>query len=107
MSNDNNQTSHTVRTKLDSRAKDKTETAVVIDWSTISIDDTRKLASKAVIIAAQAEWRAEGAIPEEAVLNAHDFANPARKPRGPVNVKALLQKMSPEERAELLASLEG
>ena len=97
-----NNTTHTVRTKLDARSTTKKETAVKIDWSQISLEDTRKLASKAVIIAAQAEWRAEGAIPETATLDANAYANPTRKPRGPVDVKALLSKMSPEERAALL-----
>lgn len=101
-----NATTHNVRTKLDARSKDKTVTNVTIDWETISIEDTRKLASKAVIIAAQSEWRSDGVIPESATLHAADYANPTRKPRGPVNVKALLAKMTPEERAELLASLE-
>ena len=102
-----NNTSHTVRTKLDSRSAEKVETAVTIDWEQISLDDTRKLASKAIIIAAQSEWRAEGAIPREATLDANAYANPTRKPRGPVDLKALLAKMTPEERAELMASLEG
>ena len=100
-------TEHKVRTKLDSRATSKTETAVTIDWSTISTDDLRKLAAKTIIIAAQSEWRSAGNVPESATLDAHSYANPTRKPRGPVDVKALLSKMTPEERAELLASLEG
>ena len=102
-----NTTNHLVRTKTDARASEKVETAVVIDWENISLDDTRKLAAKSIIIAAQSEWRAEGAIPTSATLDAHAYANPAKKPRGPVNVKALLAKMTPEERAELMASLEG
>lgn len=90
------------RTKLDARATTKTETAVTIDYSTISREDLEKLASKTVIIAAQAEWRAAGVIPTEVTLNAHDYANPAKKPRGPVDVKKLLAAMSPEERAAAL-----
>lgn len=103
----NDTTTHLARTKLDSRAATKTETTVSIDWSNISLEDTRKLAAKTVIIAAQSEWRAAGAIPESVTLDAHTYANPTRKPRGPVDVKSLLAKMTPEERAELLASLEG
>lgn len=95
-------TTHTVRTKLDARATSKTETAATIDWSTISQEDLQKLAAKTIIIAAQAEWRAAGEIPETATLNAHDYANPTRKPRGPVDVKAMLAKMTPEDRAALL-----
>jgi hypothetical protein len=93
----------TVRTKLDARATSKTETQVAIDFSTISQEDLQKLAAKTVVIAAQAEWRAAGVIPDTVTLNAHDYANPTRKPRGPVDIKALLAKMSPEERAAALA----
>lgn len=96
-----NTTTHAANTKLDARSE-KVETAVTIDWSNISLEDTRKLASRTIIIAAQSNWRTDGAIPTEAVLDANDFANPTRKPRGPVDVKKLLEKMSPEERAALL-----
>lgn len=96
-------TTHIARTKLDARATSRTETNVTIDWSTISTDDLRKLAAKTVVIAWQAEARAAGEVPSEVTLNAHDYANPARKPRGPVDVKALLAKMAPEDRAALIA----
>lgn len=102
-----NTTNHTVRTKVDARSKDKVETSVTIDWANISLEDTRKMAAKTIIIAAQSEWRADGSIPREATLDAHVYANPNRKPRGPVDVKALLARMTAEERAELMASLEG
>ena len=95
-------TAITVRTKLDARSTEKVETAVTIDWSTISQEDLQKLAQKTIVIAAQSQWRAAGEIPTEATLNAADFANPTRKPRGPVDLKALLAKMSPEDRAALL-----
>lgn len=103
--NTNDTTLHTVRTKLDARATEKKETAATIDWSNISPEDTRKLAAKTIIISAQSEWRATGSIPESVTLDANTYANPTRKPRGPVDVRALLAKMTPEERAELMASL--
>ncbi len=81
----------TARTKLDARATSKTETAVTIDFSTISQDDLQKLAAKTIVIAAQAEWRAAGSVPESVTLNAHDYANPAKKPRGPVDPKQALK----------------
>lgn len=102
-----NTTEHTVRTKPDARSE-KTVTHVVIDWSNISIEDTRKLAAKSVIIAAQAEWRTDGNIPESATLDANDYANPSRKPRGPVNpIKALMAAVAtnPEGVRELLDAL--
>ena len=100
-------TTHTAKTRLAETDKEKTVTAVTIDWSTISIEDTRKLAERTIIIAAQAQWRKDGSIPEAVTLNAHEFANPTKKPRGPVDVKALLAKMSPEDRAAVLASFAG
>ena len=98
-----NSTEHKVRTKLDARSTEKKETVATIDWSNISTDDLRKLAAKTVIIAAQSEWRAAGEIPETATLDAHDYANPTRKPRGPVDVKKLLAEMSPEAREAAIA----
>lgn len=95
-----NTTKHTVRTKLDSRSAEKVETAVTINWDSISLEDTRKLASKAVIIAAQSEWRSEGVIPLEATLDANAYANPTRKPRGPVDPKAALLKVIQEGEAQ-------
>lgn len=100
-----NTTTHKATTKLDARAETATETAVTIDWSNISDADLKALAARTVLIATQAQWRKDGHIPTEATIDAHDIANPTRKPRGPVDVKALLMKLSPEERAELLASL--
>jgi hypothetical protein len=101
-------TTTTAKTKLDSRADTvATETAITIDWSTISLEDTRKLAERTIVIAAQANWRKDGNVPTEATLDAHEFANPTKRPRGPVDVKALLAKMSPEDRAALLASFAG
>ena len=100
-----NTTNHTAKTKLDARAESATETAVTIDWSTISVEDVRALAARTIIIAAQGEWRKSGTIPEAVTIDAHEAANPTRKPRGPVDVKAMLLKLSPEERAKLLASI--
>lgn len=86
-----NTTNHKATTRLSARSE-KVETAVTINWGNISLEDTRKLASRTIIIAAQNEWRTDGAIPTEAVLDANDFANPTRKPRGPVDPKQALLK---------------
>lgn len=97
-----NTTTHEVTTRVNAKAE-KVTTAVTINWENISQEDMRKLASRTIIIAAQGNWREAGEIPAEATLDANDFANPTRKPRGPVDVKAMLAKMSPEERAAILA----
>lgn len=98
-------TTVTAKTKLDARAETATETTVTIDWSRVSEDDIKALATRTIVIAAQSQWRKEGVIPETATLDAYEYAHPTRKPRGPVDVAALLKKMSPEERAAILASL--
>ena len=100
-------TTTTTKTKLSS-ASDAVETAITIDWANATEADLRTLATRTIIIAAQAQWRTAGAIPTEATLDAHAFANPerTRKPQDAVTAaKAALAKMSPEERAAFLASL--
>ncbi len=98
-------TTHKTKTKIDARAEAAIETAVTIDWSTISDADLKALAARTILIAAQAQWRKDGAIPAEATLNAHDFANPTRAPKKAPDLKALLSALSAEDRAALLASL--
>ena len=102
-----NMTTTTTKTRL-AQGTDAIETAVSIDWENASIDDVRALATRTIIIAAQAQWRTAGAIPTSVTLDAHAFANPerTRKPQDAVTAaKAALAKMSPEERAAFLASL--
>ena len=102
-----NMTTTTTKTRL-AQGSDAIETAVSIDWENASIDDVRALATRTIIIAAQAQWRTAGAIPTSVTLDAHAFANPerTRKPQDAVTAaKAALAKMSPEERAAFLASL--
>lgn len=100
-------TTTTTKTKLSS-ASDAVQTNITIDWANATEADLRTLATRTIIIAAQAQWRTAGAIPTEATLDAHAFANPerTRKPQDAVTAaKAALAKMSPEERAAFLASL--
>ena len=102
-----NMTTTTTKTKLSS-ASDAVQTNITIDWANATEADLRTLATRTIIIAAQAQWRTAGAIPTEATLDAHAFANPerTRKPQDAVTAaKAALAKMSPEERAAFLASL--
>ena len=103
-------TTITAKTKLDARAESAIETVVTIDWSNASEADIKALATRTIVIAAQAQWRKEGVIPSEITLDAHEFANPTRsqKPKDAVSAaKAALAKMSPEERAAFLADLAG
>ena len=102
-----NMTTTTTKTRL-AQGTDAIETTVSIDWENASIEDVRALATRTIIIAAQAQWRTAGAIPTSVTLDAHAFANPerTRKPQDAVAAaKAALAKMSPEERAAFVASL--
>ena len=102
-----NITNTTTKTRL-AQGTDAIETSITINWETASIEDVRALATRTIIIAAQAQWRTAGAIPPSATLDAHAFANPerTRKPQDAVAAaKSALAKMSPEERAAFLASL--
>ena len=60
-----NMTTTTTKTRL-AQGSVAIETAVTINWETASIDDVRALATRTIIIAAQAQWRTAGAIPTEA-----------------------------------------
>lgn len=100
--NTNENGTFTVQTKLDARAA-KTETRCTIDWSNATREDLEKLATKSLVIAAQAEWRSAGVIPSEAVIDAHAYANPTRRPRKPADPAAIIAALSPEERAALFA----
>lgn len=99
-------TNVTAKTKIDARAEKATETAVTIDWSNTSQEDLQALAARTVVIAAQSQWRKDGLIPDAITLDANEFANPTRAPRKPADIKALFAKMTPEERAEFLASIQ-
>lgn len=101
-------TTITAKTKIDARATEATQTAVTIDWSNTSEEDIKALATRTIVIAAQAQWRKDGMIPSEITLDANDFANPtrvARKQDAIANAKKALAAMSPEERATALESL--
>lgn len=98
-------TTVTAKTKIDARAETATVTAVTIDWSNTSDEDIKALAARTVVIAAQSQWRKDGAVPSEVTLDANDYANPTRAPRKPADLKTLFAKLSPEERAAFLADL--
>ncbi len=101
-------TNVTAKTKLDARAESATETAVTIDWSNTSQEDIQALATRTIVIAAQAQWRKDGVIPHEVTLDANDFANPTRVRTQKSNIdtlRAALAKMAPEEREAELAKI--
>ena len=84
-------TTVTAKTKIDARAASATETAVTINWDNTSLDDIKALATRTIVIAAQSQWRKDGAVPSEVTMDANDYANPTRAPRKPVDVKKALE----------------
>lgn len=98
----------TVKTRINERSE-RVETSLTLNFDDVSQEQLQELASRAAIIAWQAKVRAEGEIPTEATFNvAEVFERKPRAPKDPMEAaKAALAKMSPEERAEFLASLAG
>jgi hypothetical protein len=92
---------------IKTRVKDGAEpqvTKVTIDFGSFTEADIRELAAKSLVIEAQSDWRKAGSIPAEATITSAEYGPSApRAKRGPVDVGSLLAKMSPEERAALLA----
>ena len=79
--NEVNVTFVTCKTKLDKSATERTTTRLKLDWSNVEVDQLRELATKAVIIVLQAEWRPAGEIPKEASVAVAELLNRGRKPR--------------------------
>lgn len=95
-----------VETKLN-KDSEAVVTDLTIDWSGMTEEDTRALAQQALIVKLQSGWRKNGIPNGDFTVKAADHKVGARAPRGPVNVAALIDKMTPEEKAALLAKLTG
>lgn len=98
-----NTTNLTVKTKPDARAE-AVETAVTIDWSKMEREDLIALAQQTLVIKLQGGWRKNG-IPTELSVDAADHKVGVRAPRKPADIATLIGKLSPEEKAALLAKL--
>ena len=98
-----NTTNLTVKTKPDARAE-AVNTAVTIDWSNMNRDDLIAMAQQSIVIKLQSKWRKEG-IPSEANIDAAEYKVGVRAPRKPADIATLIGKLSPEEKAALLAKL--
>ena len=79
--NEVNVTKVTCKTKLDRASVNRVLTHLTLDWSNVEVGQLRELATKAVIIALQAEWRPAGEIPKEASVVVAELLNRGRKPR--------------------------
>ena len=92
---------------IKTRIKDGAEptvTNVTIDFGSFTPEAIQELAAKSLIIEWQSERRKEGSIPTSATITSAEYGPDApRAKRGPVDLAALLAKMDPEARAELMA----
>jgi hypothetical protein len=97
-------TSHEVSTKVEAGAA-SIETNLTVNWDGMEQSDILALAAQSLIIKWQGRVRKEGEIPTEASINAVDHKIGVRAPRGPVNLVSAFEKLSPDERAAMLAKL--
>lgn len=93
-----------VKTKPDARAEAVT-TNLTINWEGMTEDDVRALAQQALVVKLQGGWRKNGIPAGDHEVNATDFRVGVRAPRSAPDIVALVGKLSPEERAALLAKL--
>ncbi len=93
-----------VKTKPDARAEAVT-TNLTINWEGMTEDDVRALAQQALVVKLQGGWRKNGIPAGDHEVNAADFRVGVRAPRSAPDIVALVGKLSPEEKAALLAKL--
>lgn len=100
-----NTTTDTMTTRRDERVgTPKIETVVTFDWSNVTTEDYRNMATAWAKIKLQIGWRKNG-IPSEAKVNVKDIVPGTRAPRGPVDPIAIAQRMTPEELTAYIATL--
>jgi hypothetical protein len=80
-------------------------TNLTIDWADMTTEDVQALAQQALIVKLQGKWRKDGIPNGEHTVKAADYKVGVRAPRQPTDVLALIGKMTPEEKAALLAKL--
>lgn len=83
------------------------KTALTINWEGMTEDDVRALAQQALIVKLQGAWRKNGIPAGEHTVNAADYKIGVRAKREPASIEAMMAKLSPEERAALLAKYLG
>lgn len=98
-----NITKVSVSTKAEAKA-DPIRTNLTLDWEGCSPDDIRALAQQALVVKLQGGWRRNG-IPTDTTVKVSDHKVGTRAPKAPTDVLSAIQKMSPEDRARIIAAL--
>lgn len=93
-----------VKTKPDARAEAVT-TNLTINWEGMTEDDVRALAQQALVVKIQGGWRKNGIPAGDHEVNAADFRVGVRAPRSAPDIATMIGKLSPEEKAALIAKL--
>lgn len=102
MNDNSNITRHSVSTKASKDAEEIT-TNLTIDWTDMSLEDTRALARQAMIVKLQSAWRRNG-IPETFEAKAVDYKVGARvaAKKDPL---AMVKALPKDQQAAILAML--
>lgn len=100
----NTQTTVKTRAKAGEQA---IKTNVTINWDGMNEDDVRALAQQALIVKLQSNWRSNGIPESDTEVNAVDFKVGARAPRKAPDILAMVNTLTAEQKAALLAKLSG
>ena len=82
-------------------------TNLTVNWEGMTPDDIQALAQQALIVKLQGKWRKDGIPNGDATVNAVDYKIGTRAPKGKPDLATMIAKLSPEEKAALLAKLAG
>ncbi len=94
-----------IKTKLNKDAA-PAETHVVFDFEGVSEDELKELAVRALVIGAQATYRAAGSVPAEDRIAVAEVIHAKRVTGSPLTkAEKLVAKLTDAERAALLESL--
>jgi hypothetical protein len=81
----------------------KHKSNVTIDWTGMTEEDVQKLAQRSLIIRKQNADRVKGVVPKDSyTVKAIEYKIGARAPAEPVDIRSLLEKLSPAEALALL-----
>jgi queuine/archaeosine tRNA-ribosyltransferase len=104
----NNVTKFDISTKP-AAGMDAIKSHVTVDWTGMSEEDIRALAQQALVVKLQANMRRgyeKNGIPSTIDVKAKDYKVGTRAPKQAVDILAVAQKLSPEEKAELIKKLQ-
>lgn len=99
----------TVKTRKAETEKEATVTNLTLDFTGMTPEELAALAANntSLVVRVQSVWRKDGIPAGDYTLNVKDFLARERAPRAKLSLAEQLAKLSPEERASLLAQFAG